>query len=205
MEITKPALFSATHRAQGNSNKAMDLFAHGIQEAGGDAELFYLRNFKIKPCTACRLCEMGRKPRHLPTKCPLSNKDFAHELFQQLLYAPFVFFASPIYFYHLPSIFKTWIDRGQEYWAYKKNGDEIMQGIKPRPAYVCLMAGRDKGDRLFEGALLTLKYFLDSFELTITDPLTLRGVERLGDLEKSEGAQQLVELGKSAWKQSQDG
>lgn len=196
----KPILFSCTHRAQGNSNKAVDLFLKGIRLAGGDADVIYLRKMRFMPCTACRLCEKGKKPSQYPSKCPLSPKDFAHETLEKLVHAPFAFFASPIYFYHLPSIFKTLIDRSQEYWVMWQKGEEPVASLPERPAYTCLVAGRDKGDKLFEGALLTMKYFLRSFNMTLDNTLTYRGVERIGDLEKEEArAQEIVEMGKAAW------
>lgn len=200
MELQKPILFSCTHRAQGNSNKAVELFLKGIRMAGGDADVIYLRKMHFMPCTACRLCEKGKKPVMLPSKCPLSGKDFAHETLEKLANAPFAFFASPIYFYHLPSMFKTLIDRSQEYWVMWQKGEEPVASLPPRPAYACLVAGRDKGDKLFEGALLTMKYFLKSFNMSIDEPMTLRGIERIGDLEKhDELVESLLEMGRTAW------
>lgn len=191
----KPVAFSCTHKAQGNSNDAVHLFARGVEAAGGSADTVYLRKIKILPCTACGICDKDPE-----SPCILAERDYAVELFQMLMEAPFVFFASPIYFYHLPSLFKTWIDRSQQFWAAKHKGDPKIVGLPRRPAYLCLIAGRTEGEKLFEGSLLTLKYFLDSFNLEITDPLTLRGMEKIGDLEKDQAAtDRIFALGKKAW------
>ena len=191
----KAAVFSCTHKAQGNSNDAAHLFVRGVETAGGQADMVYLRKVKILPCTACGICEKDPE-----SPCILAEKDYAVELFQLLMDAPFVFFASPIYFYHLPSLFKTWIDRSQQIWAAKHKGDPKVVGLPRRPAYVCLLAGRKQGGKLFDGALLTLKYFLDSFNLEITDPLTCKGIDKVGDLEADQAVTEaLFNLGKGAW------
>jgi Multimeric flavodoxin WrbA len=98
----KAAVFSCTHKAQGNSNDAAHLFVRGVEAAGGQADTIYLRKIKILPCTACGICEKDPE-----SPCILAEKDYAAEMFDLLMTAPFAFFSSPIYFYHLPSIFKT--------------------------------------------------------------------------------------------------
>ena len=48
--------------------------------------------------------------------------------------------------------------------------------------HVLLVAGRKQGERLFEGALLTLKYFLWPFHRHPVEPCLLRGLDAPGDL-----------------------
>jgi multimeric flavodoxin WrbA len=192
----KPLLISCSHRAQANSHRAALLFQQGVVKAGGQADLVHLRSLKLLPCTACRVCEKDPESR-----CILSAKDDTRDLFDLLYAAPFVFFASPIYFYHLPSIFKTLIDRGQEVWAAREKGDARVRALPERPAYVCLVAGRSRGKKLFDGALLTLKYFLKSFNLVLAEPLTFRGVDRIDDLARKRSAcAAIADLGAEAWR-----
>ena len=112
----------------------------------------------------------------------LMEKDQSEMLFQLIASSPMLFFASPIYFYHLPAAFKGFIDRAQRYYAAKLAGDPGLASLKSRPAHVCLVAGRPRGERLFEGSLLTLRYFLWPFNATLAEPLCLPGVDRAGDL-----------------------
>ena len=71
--------------------------------------------------------------------------------------------------------------------------------LKERPAHVCLVAGQASGQKLFEGARLTLKYFLVNFGLTMTEPLGLRGMDAASDLLTDAGATHaLLALGRSA-------
>ncbi|MBN2140651.1 MAG: flavodoxin family protein [Desulfovibrionaceae bacterium] len=189
------AIFSCSHRAQGNSNAAARLFLRGVEEAGGRGHLIPVRNFKVLPCRACRICEKDPK-----SVCVQKDKDYAHELFEILKTAPVVFFASPIYFYHLPSMFKTLIDRSQSVYAARQKGDPEIVSLPERAAHACLLAGRARGERLFDGALLTLKYFLQSFNLSLAEPMTMRAVERIGDLEENqEACARIIALGRAAW------
>ncbi|MDD4731207.1 MAG: flavodoxin family protein [Desulfovibrio sp.] len=194
--MSNPILFQCSHRAQGNSNNAVDLFLQGIRDAGGDADTVLLRKVEIKPCRACRVCE-----KDPASPCALQGKDFALDLFENMLSAPFVFFASPIYFYHLPSRLKTFIDRSQWVYARKNKGDQEVVDRPVRPAYLSLFAGRTEGEKLFEGARLTMKYFLDSFNLELQEPLEFRGFEKIADLERHpEAAERIRRLGEQAWK-----
>ena len=191
-----PALLHCSHRKQGNSNNAVGLFQRGMMQAGGgEGSVLQMRKLDIKPCKACGICE--RDTRNF---CLFDGKDFARDVFSYLLKTPFVFIASPIYFYHLPSRFKTLIDRSQLIWAMKERGVPEVVNAPKRPAYVTLFAGREKGDKLFEGALLTLKYFLASFNFEMVDPLCFRGMERIAALESDLGAAgEILKLGKRAW------
>lgn len=191
-----PALLHCSHRKQGNSNNAVGLFQRGMMQVGGsEGSVLQLRKLDIKPCKACGICE--RDTRNF---CIFDGKDFARDIFRYLLKTPFIFIASPIYFYHLPSRFKTLIDRSQLIWAMKQRGVPEVVNAPKRPAYVTLFAGREKGDKLFDGALLTLRYFLESFNFEIVDPLCFRGMERIASLERDLGAAgQIMKLGKRAW------
>jgi multimeric flavodoxin WrbA len=106
--------------------------------------------------------------------------DAAGELFAALDAAPVAVFASPIYFYHVPAIFKAFIDRAQR--RYEVRLADGPGQAADRLAYPLLVAGRPRGERLFEGALLTLKYFLWPFGYLPGPPTLLRGLDAPGDL-----------------------
>jgi hypothetical protein len=128
------------------------------------------------------------------------DTDQAEELFAPLLAAPVVLFAAPIYFYHLPAQFKGLIDRSQRYYALREKGDPRVAALPRRPAHVVLAAGRPTGEKLFEGSLLTLKYFLHSFNRSLDGTLLFRGKDRPGDLAADPAAcDDLRGLGERAW------
>lgn len=198
-KATVPAVFSASPRPGGNSDRAAALFARGVGEATGvPVRVQHLRRFQVHPCTACYRCQ------HDPARqCYLNGSDQSGALFRQLLDAPSLFLSAPIFFYHLPAQLKAWIDRGQSYWLRRADGDPLLASLPVRPAWICLVAGRKQGEKLFEGSLLTLNYFLKIFNFEMQDPLTLCGLEGAGDLVAHPGARSaLLQLGAEAGRQA---
>jgi hypothetical protein len=208
-------IFACSHRPGGNSDHAARLIAQGVEEAGGAARIVAVRDFEITHCTACHACLAA--PDH---RCIFQDQDQAEELFALLRQAPAVFFASPIYFYHLPSRLKAWIDRGQRFWAMRQDQDPAVphgadhpaMGAAPLPsprpdsrpiprlAHVALFAGRPRGEKLFEGALVTLKFFLSNFGIGLAEPLLFRGKDGPGDLAADAAAEgALAGMGRRGW------
>ena len=164
-------------RAGGNSDMAAELLTRGLAEAGVPARLLHLRDAEPRACVGCQSCS-----RAAGYVCPLMDQDGAEEVFERIKAAPLLFFASPIYFYHLPAQFKGFIDRSQRHYEAWAAGDPALRALPPRTAHPCLVAGRPKGERLFDGALLTLKYFLRTFNVRLGEPLTLLGLDGPDDL-----------------------
>jgi hypothetical protein len=72
-----------------------------------------------------------------------------------------------------------------------------------RPSYACLVAGRPQGDKLFEGSLLTLKFFLRFFKIELQPALTYKGIDCPEDLMKdTQKCTEIIEAGKQAWRDS---
>ncbi len=193
----RPLVVAASPRAGGNTDRAADLLARAAVEAASGApepEVVRLRDYGVLPCLGCGSC--GRHPRG---QCVLAGQDRAEELFARLMDAPWVAVCSPIYFYHLPAQCKAWVDRSQSHYLLRRRGDAALLALPERPAHVCLVAGRPRGERLFEGALLTLRYFLAVYNLTPGGVATLRGLDGPQDLESDGEARRAVEnLGRTA-------
>ncbi len=189
------AVFACSHRRGGNSDAAAELVARGVREAGAGARIVRLRQYEVLPCLACRACASDALSR-----CVLAARDDAESLFDVLLRARAVVVASPIYFYGPPSRAKTLIDRGQRFWEARRKGDAWLAKTPDRRAFACFVAGQPTGNRLFDGARLTFKYFLENFGLPLTDPpLGLRGMDAAGDLlSDPEASRAVIELGHAA-------
>jgi len=200
--MSKAIIYACSHRGGGNSDRAVDLLAKGVHEAGGEADVLYIRNHEVMHCLACGFCDKSIDRRGCE-RCVLGEKDDAWKLFEPLFTARTVLFASPIYFYHLPSMLKTWIDRSQQFWTAKMTGEKWVAGLPQRTAHTVFVAGRPKGEKLFEGARVTLKYFLHNLNYTLADPLVFRGVDDRNDLrEQSDFETRIIELGRHAWETS---
>jgi multimeric flavodoxin WrbA len=197
--MSAPVLFGCSPRVHGNSDKALSLFHEGMGAAGVNGSVVHLRKFTILPCVGCGRC--GRDPEG---RCFQERDDESRELFRHLLEAPLVMFSSPIYFYHVPAQFKALIDRAQSFYNRRLAGDPALLSLPRRSAWTVLVAGRPKGERLFEGALLTMKYFLDVFNFTMQEPLLLRGMDGPGDLSEDEAARAAIRAaGEKAARQCQ--
>jgi multimeric flavodoxin WrbA len=198
------AVFACSPRGGGNTDRAAALLAEGVVQAGGAARVLAVRDYRVFPCTGCQGCAktadsrcvlMAARPPHPP-----HGGDQAEELLSPLLTASVVFFASPIFFYHLPAQLKGLIDRSQRYYAMRDKGDPRVATLPRRPAYAVLAAGRPTGDKLFEGSLLTLKYFLFSFNIHLAGTLLFRGKDQPGDLGADPAAcDELRALGERGW------
>lgn len=173
-------VFLCGPRAGGNSDTAGLTFADGLAGAGLSPRVVALRERVVAPCQGCQACA---GPGH---RCPLNRAgDAAEALFDMIETSPVAAFAAPIYFYHLPALFKGFIDRVQRRYAARVAAMAAADGQAapaPRPAYVLLVAGRPRGERLFEGSLLTLKYFLWPLGREIAGSCLLRGQDAPGDL-----------------------
>nr|WP_300162349.1 NAD(P)H-dependent oxidoreductase [Solidesulfovibrio sp.] len=171
------AVFLCGPRAGGNSDTAGLTFAAALAQAGLPARVVRLRDERIAPCRGCGVCAGPGE------RCPLDRDgDAAEALFDLIEAAPVAAFAAPIYFYHLPAVFKGFIDRAQRRYAARLAVAARAPSSPARPAHALLVAGRRRGERLFDGSLLTLKYFLWPLSRELAEPCLLRGMDAPGDL-----------------------
>lgn len=167
-------------RAHGNSEAASQYFAQGFSQKELPMQICALRDYAISPCIACYHCE-----RDVLGRCPLSKQDTSLALFDILLHTPALHIAAPIFFYHLPASMKALLDRGQSYWIRKLRNNETITSLPQRPAWITLIAGRTRGEKLFEGSLVSLRYFLSIFNFTIIESTTLLGHDEATSIESS--------------------
>ncbi len=195
-QIHDPVIFCCSPRAGGNSDGAGEAFARGVREAGGQVRVVHLRKYRIQPCIGCNRCLKDPEFR-----CFQEGEDDVLALFTMLLHARFVTFASPIFFYHVPALFKAFIDRGQSYYLRRASGDPYLRKLPERKAYAVMVAGRPRGEKLFEGVRLTLKSFLPIFNIALQPALEFRGIDLPGDLTGQPGIVSTIQdAGAAAWK-----
>lgn len=144
--------------------------ACGAESAGANVQAVRPCASQIQPCRGCGTC-LGNGG-----VC-LLEPDEANTLFSAMQAASALLFAVPVYFYGLPGQFKIFIDRSQKFWHCQL--EEVCQ---PKPAAVIMAAARKRGEKLFAGSLLTLKWFLKPFGFAIANTLLLRGLERRADV-----------------------
>jgi multimeric flavodoxin WrbA len=198
-------VLAASPRPGGNTDTAARLFLQGFSLAGPEEEAasgirddgskggpspVYLRSYKVDPCISCNACTLAAQrltsldPKDSGTPgpgpllgCPLTLRDDSAPLLGLLATAKALCLVSPIYFYHLPAALKALVDRVQPFWVLREAGITRYSANTPRTCHVILLAGRSRGDRLFAGSLLTLKYAFDPLNIRLADPLLLRGLD----------------------------
>lgn len=180
-------------RTGGNTDILLDKALAGARAAGADIEKFVLCDRRISGCIECNDCyETG--------SCTIGDDmDMLYEAFGR---ADRIILASPMFFMGVTAQTKAAIDRCQCYWALKY----VLKERFPRSNDTAgrfgafIGVGGTKGERLFDGTLLTLKYFFDAIDAKPLEDLyvLVRGVDDKEDvLEHKEALQAAYESGKT--------
>jgi multimeric flavodoxin WrbA len=139
-----------------------------------------LCDFLITPCKECLACFNDGV-------CVID--DDMQGIYPRLLEANIVILASPIFFYGITGWAKAMVDRCQALWARKYVlHDPSLKTENKRRAGFFISVGGTKGQRMFEGSVLTVKYFFDAFNTNYSGDLLFRGVDACGDIRKNPDA-----------------
>jgi len=176
----KYGIFSCSPRAGGNA----DFCAELIHRHKPDAELFFPCRKSLASCTACGFCDNGQG------KCTLTlqKNDNTAELYNSLFQLDKALFIVPMYFYHVPANFKAFLDRAQTWYAVPKEEKPANNLIID----LVLIGAREKGEKLFEGAKLSIKYAMQCIGAELGTCLCLYGLDKPDDLAKNSQKQQLI-------------
>ena len=161
-------------RRKGNTALLLKRAVEGALEAGVGVEEVVLRDLKMSPCLEIYGCrKTGR--------CVI--KDDFQQLHDQMHACKGLMLASPIFFYSLSAHTKILIDRCQSLWVKKYWIDKIPYGQwVPKRKGFFISLGATKGKKLFDGALLTVKYFFDVLDMELWNSLLYRGLDFEGDV-----------------------
>jgi multimeric flavodoxin WrbA len=160
-------------RKGGNTDLLLGEFLRGCREAGADVEEFHIRDLKISPCLEIYACKKDGN-------CPINDD-------MKLLYAKFVeadglAIASPIFFYAVSAQLKAMIDRCQAMWARRYILHQAISPGKTNRRGVFLAVGGSKGSKIFDGPLLTMKYFFDALDINFYRSLLFKEIDAKGDI-----------------------
>jgi multimeric flavodoxin WrbA len=152
--------------------KAVD----GARDAGGTVEEVVLRDLKMSPCLEIYGCkETGR--------CIIQD-DF-QKVYDQMLACQGIMLASPIMFYTVSAHTKILMDRCQSLWVKQYWIEKAPFGKKNFSRKgLFISVGATQGKRLFDGVLLTVRYFFDALDTALWKSLLYRGLDFQGDAEK---------------------
>jgi len=176
-------------RRGGNTDILLEETLKGAEREGAEADRIYLTEYVITPCKECHGCDQTGQ-------CVIL--DDMQKIYPKLLESDIIILASPIFFYGVTAWAKALIDRSQALWAKKyllKDPSLGKEGRKRKGFFISV--GATKGQKVFEGAILTVKYFFDTFNAEYAGELVFREVDGKGDILKHpEALKQAFEAGR---------
>jgi len=163
-------------RRGGNSAALLKKAVAGARDAGADVDEIVLRDFKISPCLEIYGCK-----KH--GECAIAD-DF-QKIRDQILAGKGLMIATPIFFYTVSAHVKMLMDRCQSLWVKKYWIDNVPHGQwEPVRKGLVIAVGATRGKKLFDGMLLSMKYFFDVLDMELWDALLFRQLDFKGDVEK---------------------
>jgi len=161
-------------RRGGNTDELLTAFLAEARALGAVTEEIVPSLLSIKPCIECRTCEKTGV-------CVIG--DDMQRVYGLMWRADVIAVSSPIFFYSVTAYLKALIDRTQCLWARRRLLKLSDPGARFRKG-VLLSVGATRGEKLFEGAALTMKYFFDAVGASFAGGLYYRQIEHPGDIAK---------------------
>ena len=158
-------------RIKGNTDLLLDEALRGAQSQGAEVEKIIVDKLNIAPCREYYGCVKDGN-------CVI--RDDMDGIYPKLLDADRVIVASPMFFYGLTSQIKALIDRCQALWARKYVLKQTPPDSGRKGAFIAV--GATRGKQLFDGSVLTVKYFFQSIGIKYVDELLVRGVDKRGEI-----------------------
>lgn len=162
-------------REKGNTAFLLSVFMREAKKLGAQTHVIEVDKKNISPCREYTVCSKKGF-------CPIDD-DMKNEIYPLLCKADVIVVATPIFFYHTTAQLKALIDRCQVFWARKY----LLKLSDPDPKFrrgFLLALGASKGENLFDGVHLTVKYFFDAVGASYYGSLTYRQISNPGDMEK---------------------
>lgn len=156
-------------RRNGNTATLLKKAVEGAREAGAQVTEIVLRDLKMSPCLEIYGCKSDGR-------CVI--KDDFQGVYDRLSQCDGLMLASPIFFYAVSAHTKILMDRCQSLWVKKYWIDKTpfgKQEMKRKGLFISV--GATKGKKLFDGALLTVRYFFDPLDMELWKALLYRGLE----------------------------
>ncbi len=176
--MTEVLILEGSPRKGGNTAILMDAVTRGIVAAGGRPERIRVADRQVAPCVGCGGCDKTGS-------CVV--KDEMTDIYEKIHSARRLILASPIYFYALTAQLKAVIDRGQALWSRKRLAIEAGSWrVNPDRQGFLVAVAATKGERVFEGAILTAKYFFDAADFVYAGDFLVRGIDRRGEMKRDQ-------------------
>ena len=170
--MMKTLLILGSPRKKGNTEILVGYVQKGIEAVGGTTEVIRLEGLDIHPCIGCGGCEKEGR-------CVI--QDDMQQMYKKIDRADRIIIASPIYFYSVTAQTKAFIDRCQALWSRKYILKQHLQSENRKIGYL-LSVSATKGERVFESAILTVRYGLDAMDYEYGGEFVVRGADMKGSI-----------------------
>ena len=176
MQHPKIVAIYGSPRRRGNTATLLKKTIEGARDSGAEVEEIVLRDLKISPCLEIYGCMQAGE-------CAI--KDDFQIVRDKILASQGLILASPVFFYTVSSHTKILMDRFQSLWVKKYWVDKTpkdQQIIKRKGLFISV--GATNGKKLFDGMLLSVKYFFDILEMELWKTLLYRQLDFQEDVLK---------------------
>jgi multimeric flavodoxin WrbA len=168
------ALYGSPRR-KGNTSQLLARAVQGARDRGASVLEYALHDLQIAPCKEIYACKKDGE-------CAI--KDDFQTVRDALLEADGLMLASPIFFYSVTGQTKVFMDRFQSLWVKKYLIEKTPFGDwTPKRKGYFISVGATRGKKLFDGTLLTLKYFFDTIDTELSNSLLCRGLDEPDDVQ----------------------
>ena len=176
MKHPKIVAIYGSPRRKGNTSALLKKAIEGARDCGADVEEIVLRDLKISPCLEIYGCMQAGE-------CAI--KDDFQMVRDKILHAQGLILASPVFFYSVSSHTKILMDRFQSLWVKKYWVDKTPQDQKTNNrSGLFISVGATKGKKLFDGMLLSVRYFFDVLDMELWKALLYRQLDFQDDVLK---------------------
>jgi len=159
-------------RLKGNTDRLLDEALRGAKNQQAEVEKLVVDKMKITPCREYYGCLKDGN-------CVI--RDDMDIIIPRLLEADGIIVASPMFFYGVTAQLKALIDRCQALWVRRS----VLKTLpESRKKGVFIGVGATMGKQLFDGSILTIKYFFQAFGAEYVDELLVRGVDKKGEIKE---------------------
>ena len=156
-------------RRKGNTALLLKKAVHGALESGAEVEEIILRDLKMSPCLEIYGCKKTGR-------CVIQD-DF-QKVYDQLLSCHGLMLASPIFYYTVSAHTKIFMDRCQSLWVKRYWLQKIpIEKRKLTRKGLFISVGATKGKKLFDGTLLSIRYFYDVLDVELWRSLLYRRLD----------------------------
>ncbi len=171
-------IITTSLRPNSNSDALAAAFADGAKEAGNTVEMVSLKGKTIGFCVGCLVCQKTQK-------CVIA--DDAVALAEKVKNADVVAFASPVYYYSVSGLLKTFLDRCNPLYP---------SDYKFRDVYFLATAAEDDESAL-DGPVKAVQGWVDCFEKArLAGTVFGGGVDAPGEIRNHEALQTAYEMGR---------